>query len=429
MLLCGLVPAVASAASVTVRIESASASTLVDSAPITVLTTVVAPAGAPAGETCPGDSVIGAVSAAVSGDWNGTWDATNGWSLDRIKTATATLAVGRKWVYFINGVLTNDPPCHATLGDNDVLMLYTACITATSNCFSQGPIEMTGPSIMGPGAPINTKIWEYTVSLNSEGIGTSQRSTSAGASVVGPENSSTSDMTYGTGVAIVSIKTKGPALISAAKGSRAPDRLHLCITDGADGFCGTTVPPQNPFDPSQFCQAVRNDGYCNTPDETAPLGRIGFPVNGVAFTADNRPAKLAGTVDFDPSQTDHVDLRLMRQTTKVVKVYKKRKVWVKKRIHGKLVRRRVTKKKFVRRRKVVVCQGWSDVGATWKALKKCDASTATVFRAEGAEAWNYAFLNKLPVGKYTLDALAQDGSGNKDSTPEPGRNRSTFTVK
>jgi hypothetical protein len=73
--------------------------------------------------------------------------------------------------------------------------------------------------------------------------------------------------------------------------------------------------------------------------------------------------------------------------------------------------------------------GWNVTTSTWKVLKRCDVALAPQFRAEGAEVWNYTFLNPLPGGSYTLNALATDGAGNVDVTAEQGRNVVTFTVK
>jgi hypothetical protein len=62
-------------------------------------------------------------------------------------------------------------------------------------------------------------------------------------------------------------------------------------------------------------------------------------------------------------------------------------------------------------------------------LKKCDITTAPLFKADGDEAWSFEFLQGMPAGSYTLDALARDGAGNVDAVPEAGRNRVTFSVK
>jgi hypothetical protein len=343
-------------------------------------------------------------------------------------SATALPSDGRKWLVLVNGDLANDPPCQTLLDNNSSVMLYPACLTATTNCFTAGPIDLTGPVIIGPGAPLTVQVWETNVTLNAQGNGTSQRVPSLGATVQGPDGWTTSDAYYGSGKASLVINEKGPAVIYATRTDHVPDRMNVCVTDGGDGFCGTQLPPEVPFNPYDFCQTTGNDGYCNSPDHVAPLGRITVPGDKSTYTTSGSPQTLKGTVDFDPSLTDHVDLRLMRQLTIKVTKYKKHKVWVKKRVHGKLVRKRVTKRKPYKATGKA-CYGWSDAGATWKRLKKCDATRASKFRAEGAEVWSYEFLERLPAGVYTLDALAQDGAGNVDTTREQGRNRITFTVK
>jgi hypothetical protein len=136
---------------------------------------------------------------------------------------------------------------------------------------------------------------------------------------------------------------------------------------------------------------------------------------------------LKGTVDFDPSQTDEVTLRLMRQATVTRYKIKKRRVTVTRTVRGKKVRKHVVKR-IRRPYKTPACFTWSVSTSTWKLLKKCDAATATPFKADGADIWSFEFLTALPAGNYTLDALAKDGAGNVDNVPELGRNRITFKV-
>jgi hypothetical protein len=428
ILVCLAVPAAAAADSVLVRIEG-SAGALVQQSTVTLPSTAVAPVGAPDAETCPGASVVGAVDAATSHSWTGTWDAAKGWSLDTVKGASALVSDGRKWLVFVGDVLRNEPPCQLLLENNDTLTLYPACLGATTTkCLTKGFLELSAPSIVSPGTPIGLKVSEVVATLDAQGNGTSQRGPSLGTSVYGPNGSTLTDSRYGTGTATLTVADKGPATLTTSKPGFAGDQAAVCATDGADGFCGTSIPPQVPFDPYAFCKTTGTDGYCGSPDQVAPVGHVGYPAQAFTFSSSARPKKLSGTVDFDPSQTDHVDLRLMRKTTVTVKKVVKRKVWVAKKVHGKRVRKRVTKR-VTRNVKQPGCVGWNVNTSTWKLLKKCDASIAPRFRADGAEVWSYAFLNALPTGGYTVDALATDGAGNTDSTPEVGRNRVTFTVK
>jgi hypothetical protein len=420
------VPAGAFGQSANVRIESKSGP-LVTSAPFALSTAPVAPAGALPGQTCPGNSVVGAINAATGGNWGGTWSDTDGWSVERIKSTTALVSEGRKWLVLVQGVLVNDPPCHVVLDDGASVTLMPACLTATTGCFAGGLLDLVAPDTAGPGSPIVVQVWETTFSLDSEGHGSSQRGPGGDATVSGPEGSARTNSTFNLGKATLFISVKGPATIFASKGADAPDRSPICITDGADGFCGTTAPAQQPFDPLAFCTTTGSDGYCGSPDMVAPIGRISQPVENHVFPKTGRPKTMKGTVDFDPSQTDHVDLKLMRQTTIKVKRYRKRKVWVTKKIHGKKVRRRVTKRRayYVKQK---ACLGWDVATSTWKRLRTCDAATAKSFPADGTDEWSYQFLTALPAGRYTLDALAVDGAGNQDKIPEAGRNRIQFTV-
>jgi hypothetical protein len=105
----------------------------------------------------------------------------------------------------------------------------------------------------------------------------------------------------------------------------------------------------------------------------------------------------------------------------------KKKVTVKRRVHGKLVRKRVVKKVRVKVR-VTACFAWNSTKSSWTRLRSCKVVPAQWFKADGDEVWSYEFLEALPGGRYTLDAQAVDGAGNVDSAPETGRNRATFTV-
>jgi hypothetical protein len=427
ILACLAVPAGASAASVTVRIEGPLGK-IFPSGPVSLPTTPVAPITAPAGETCAGNTVVGAIDAATKGNWNGTWSVGGGWSLETVAGTSARLDEGRKWIVLLNHQIANGPPCLQTLTASDEIIVYPQCVTATSRCFASGPLVMSMPTLAGPGAPIGVLVYEYNVTLSGDGTGISQQVTSDGAGIVGPDSSTVTDSHYGTGIGTLTIAEKGPATIAVSKSGHAADSGNICITDGNDGFCGTSPQPQQPFDPLAYCQTTGNDGYCGSPDHVAPVGRIASPIQGQVFAKTAGPTKLRGTVDFDPSLTDHVNMRLVRQIRITVKKYgKKRKVWVTKKVRGKRVRKRATRRK-VKRVKKNACYYWSDTSSEFKRMKKCDANTAPLFRATGAEIWTYEFLSAVPAGSYTLDLQAVDGAGNADATPELGRNRLTFKV-
>src|SRR4051812_21107792 len=99
MLCCVVLPALADAKAVSLRVEIPGQQ-LVPRAPVTLGTNPVMPVGEPPDETCPGDSVVGALDAATNGNWKGTWSASTGWSIDTIKSSTATDVQSRKWFVY-----------------------------------------------------------------------------------------------------------------------------------------------------------------------------------------------------------------------------------------------------------------------------------------------------------------------------------------
>jgi hypothetical protein len=122
-----------------------------------------------------------------------------------------------------------------------------------------------------------------------------------------------------------------------------------------------------------------------------------------------------------------VKLRLKRQLGVTVTKYVTKKVKVRKRVHGKIRRVTVKKRKPVKRR-VTRCYYYSASANDFKALKSCKQD-ALLFKVNGGDYFQWEFTSPLPKGSYTLDAQAVDGVGNVDAAPELGRNRVTFSVK
>jgi hypothetical protein len=416
---------------VSIRIE-ARTGTVVPSSTISLGTTPVTPDAAHPDETCPGNSVIGALDTATHGAWKGTWSDSNGWSIDSVTGIDGTS--GKRWVVYLDEAYLNTPPCQKTLNNGDRLIIYPLCDPGmTAFCWSGGPMLFNPavPSAQYPGASLTIQAWQLDTTFDSGGIGTTTATRSVGATVdwVDGETQTTNAPTDPVaGEAVVApFTTRGDSVVTLSKGNHVPDHAPVCVSDGQDGYCGSTIPPANPFDPLKFCTTTGDDGYCGSPDHVPPVGHITQPLQGHVFPKTGRPRLMKGTVDFDPSQVDHVDIRLMRQTTITTYKLKKKRVTVKKKVHGRTVRKRVTKKVRVPVKKQG-CQGWNVATSEWRLLKRCDASLAGKFRADGADVWQYEFLQALPPGSYTLDALAVDGAGNVDQAPEIGRNRVTFKV-
>jgi hypothetical protein len=270
---------------------------------------------------------------------------------------------------------------------------------------------------------LRTEVSQTSTVFSSGGIGSSTIGAAVGAIVSGPNGSAAADL---YGVAVVPVYDRGPQTITAQSGNRVPDRATVCITAGSDGYCGTEIPPVVPFDPLNYCVTTGDDGECGTIDTRPPVGHIEKPLNGKTYSGSARPDTLQGTVDHDHSEVALVRLALKRQITVKVTKYKKKKVRVKKKVHGK-VRRVVVRKRVPYKVKATRCYSWNNAATDWKLLKSCSAAVP-LFNATGGDYWTYEFPSPLPGGTYTLDAHAVDGVGNVDSTPEVGRNRAIFKV-
>jgi hypothetical protein len=415
-------PAVAEAATVSFRAESAGGP-LVGRADVTLPATAVSPPGAAAGQACAGNSVIGALHAATGGDWSGTWADGDGWSINQIKGLADS--ANRRWAVYVNRQYLNAAPCLTQLVDGDAVLVYPFCTTtSTSQCFSGSPLEIESAPQAGPNGPLNLTVWEWATTFVN-GVGYTQRRPAVSTPVSGPDGSATTDQYVGT--AVLYFKHKGPNTIYTSGGGRVPDQKEICVTGGADGFCGTTALDPVPFDPAAFCETTGFDGLCGTPDGTPPVGQVTEPTQGKAYVKAGGPTTVSGKADFDASGVTEVNIHILRQVTVVTSRLKKRKVTIKKKVHGKVVRKRITKTRRIKVSKQV-CMGWSAKKRDWITLSQCNSALAEPFKAEGGDTWTVDLPVPLPTGSYVLDAEALDGAGNLDSTPDLGRNHIVFKV-
>lgn len=419
------VPAAANAATVSVRAESPGFQ-LVPKVQIQLPATPVAPPGSlDPTHTCPGNSVVGAVATATGGNWSGTWTDGAGWSIDSINSVSATAVQGRQWVFYVNNLWpSNNSPCATILSDGDSILLYPKCTTPSALCFAGEPLIVTAPAIAGPGSYLKVFAQEVTTAFDGTGHGVSQILNSLDATITSAWGRASTTF---LGSANVLLQDRGDQTVTLTKGNRVPDRAIVCVTDGADGYCGTTVAPTNPFNPLNYCATTGDDGLCGTTDKRPPVGRITDPVNGKKYSAGTSPRFLRGVTDTDPSGADSVQLRLLRKVKGTATTFVMRRVTVKKRVKGKVLRKTARKKVPVKR-KVTRCYYWSITKSDWALLKSCSVVPNAFFKADGDEKWSFEFLSKLPAGTYTLDAQAKDGAGNVDTVPEDGRNHVTFTV-
>ena len=131
------------------------------------------------------------------------------------------------------------------------------------------------------------------------------------------------------------------------------NRLRVCVTDGADGACGTTVLPAR--------------------DTTAPTSTILGIRDGQRFRRQRAPRELRGTASADPSGLWAVKIRLTR-------------------------RHRGT------------C--WYFSGSREQFLERtCGKQYA--FKVGDRAKWSYLLPRRLPRGRYVLSTYAIDNAFNR----------------
>lgn len=360
----------AAQADVTVRVEGKSA---------TLVPRLAVPAGgdratSPGGNDCPGNSAIGALDRATAGDWDGQPG-----TVERILGESHAFQPGAEanhyWTFWLNYAYQNAGACDTTVQDGDDVLFFVDCFGA---CASPKPLRLEVPATARPGDSVPVKVTEYSVVFDESYRGTTQAAPSAGATVQAGDRSFT---TGADGVARVETSARGPLDLRAIK----PDSVRssterVCVTDGADGFCGTVKPD----DPAPVATPAPVTG----PDRQAPAARILGIAEQQAFTRAGAPRALRGTVAADPSGLHSVKLRLTRRH--------RGRCWY--------------------------------LSPKTDGLRRTRCGRAFSFRLGDRADWSYLLPERLGPGRYVLDAVAIDGAFNRDPLAR-GRNRVVFTVR
>ncbi|HEX5621738.1 MAG TPA: hypothetical protein VFX51_25150, partial [Solirubrobacteraceae bacterium] len=205
---------------------------------------------------------------------------------------------------------------------------------------SEQLLALSGPARTRPGSSVTVRVTDAASNAPVQGATVGGRQTGAdGRVVVGP------------------LTTRGDTDLKATKtGAIRSNRLRVCVTDGADGACGTTAP--------------------TPPDTTAPLAAIDGIRNGQRFSRRRAPRELSGTVSADPSGLWAVKIRLTRRVGK---------------------------------------RCWYFSGTRERFLKRtCGKRYA--FKVSDQPTWSYLLPARLPRGRYVLDTYAIDNAFNHGAT-------------
>ena len=367
-------PAVAAGpADVTIRVEGAE-QTLI---PQTAVTTTTAPVNKSGkeGESCTGTSAAGALEIATGGDWSGSYFGGGfGYTVERILAETHAFPDPSYFSVWLNNRESQVGVCGIELQTGDALLIFVGRCDYSAEeerCTNPPvlPLGIDAPDRAAPGTAVNVKVVEYDTEGNPTPV--------AGATVSGGDAAATTDA---QGVAAVTFTERGERSVRATKANRAPSELEpVCVSDGADGFCGTT----KPGDPAPPATAAPPP-----PDRQAPQARILGITEKQAFDRDAAPRELKGTVSADPSGLHAVKLRLTRR-------YKGR------------------------------CWYFSK---TADGFRRTRCGRSFPFAIGDRADWSYLLPERLGPGRYVFDVIAIDKAFNRDPLAR-GRNRVVFTVR
>ncbi len=247
---------------------------------------------------------------------------------------------------------------------------------------SEQVLALAGPTTIRPGERAT-----LTVTDAEDG------SAVAGASVAGGTTGSDGRTTT------PALTQRGPQTFKATRAAAIrSNAATVCVTDGADGFCGTTAPGQTQSTtaapapaPSATQPATSSPAAAALPDTLAAFAKVGSIREGQRFARGRGPRTLAGTVDTEASGLKDVRIRLTRTSG------------------GRCFRFDGTRERFV-------------------ATRRCGIRNARTFSVGAAPAFSYLLPAALPSGRYVLDVVVLDRAKNQTLTYQRGRNRVVFTV-
>jgi hypothetical protein len=352
-------------------------------------TTVTMPATAPVkdGHACAATTAGAALDAAVgSPNWVAHWNSSFGeLVLDSIYGEAHPFGSHLFWSVYVDGKSALDGLCNVDVAQGDYVQYVAACDpfdppTDGSPCFGE-PLQLQAPANSAPGAPVVVTVTE---SQTDQSNGVTTIVPSSGATVSGGGATATTD---GDGHATLTPGGRGPVTITATKGNRVDDSATTCVSDGADGYCGSTKPGETPAPPAQQPVAP-----APVPDTTPTYGFIKSIREHQHFRHGHGPRELRGTSDPDPSGLKDVQLRLTV------------------RAHGNR------------------CATFSAARLRFVHMKRCGARRGKWFSIGSKADWTYLLPKALGRGRYVLDLKTIDGAGNADSKLARTRNRVVFFV-
>lgn len=309
---------------------------------------------------CDGNRLIGALEIGTAGQWTGPYFAgsINDYSVFTIKGETYDFSGPEFWAYALNDHDSFTGPCNTTVQDADDIVYYVSrCDVGPPPDFActNPPLQLLGlqgvPASASKGEPFTVKVVRF------DGSGTA--TAEPGATVAGGGTTAT---TGPDGTAAVSLPSTGVATLKASKADTVrTGGKSVCVHDGNDGTCGTTLPggatsPDGPqLDPKLVYRA---------PDpELLGMSRR------QRFDKGKGPRQLGGKVNLGTEGLLQIKLRLTRKVGKR-------------------------------------CEYYSGSVEAFRRVKAC--GDGYFFKVGDRADWTYLLPERLTTGRYTLEVAVSD---------------------
>ncbi len=286
---------------VTVRVVGLTGTTLLPQTQVTTTDTPIDPDGNPS-DVCSGTSAGGALYDATQGNWVVKYDDGLGYEIDGIQglnfpSFSPTVTPDAYWSFWLNGAPATNGACDQELNQGDDVVFFAQCDEIGTDC----PTSATAPEhFLTEVAPSSSSVQvgtpvAVTVGSLNTGTGTAESSLPSGVTVTA---GSLSTIPNAQGMATLTFSSVGIYTIQAQAPNSVPsDPQTICVHNGNDGNCGTTL--SSGSGSSTFPMPTKTSSQSSVAD----VAKIAGVKNGHVYSRHSAPRLLTGVVEVPSGGT------------------------------------------------------------------------------------------------------------------------------
>jgi hypothetical protein len=334
---------------------------------------------------CPVNSALAALEIATGGNWSGPWNSKfKQYELFTIEGETHLFepeaSANYFWSFWLNEKESEIGACEALVNPGDRVLFVVGCFGKACPEPAPTPLGIEAPSSANVGEPVAVTIKRFSAT----GVATEV----PGATIAGASAPVTTDP---LGHATVTFGQAGTAILRVSAPASIRTEAEICVHNGNDGTCGTSVPAAKPSAPS-VQQSLVAAPYTGP---YAVVARATGPIDGHSYTRRNAPMVLGGIVTAHTG-VKSVSIELWR--------------WHR----GRCYAYDGLRERFL----PAACAR----GGYFKI-----PSASTFFKVSSTSSFSYLLPSALGAGEYVLDIQATDAAGNR-TTLARGTSRVRFYV-